>query len=146
MTVGFSLVVIVVLLYRRRPGHAYTLGVMVLIAAFLWLAIEIRLVSMLGDFLAIAVQHWIQIAIALAALVLLAVPALMIYVALGDQFNNRASPRDSASPVRGKFERRVATLMALGYARTQAEVTAIRQLQRDFHKHSNAKPTSNNHA
>lgn len=146
MTVGFLLVVIVVLLYRRRPGRDYTPGVMVLIAALLWLAIRIQLVSMIGDLFTVAVQHWIQVVIALASLVLLIVPAVMIYVALGDQFKNRANFPEPACPVRSKFERRVATLMALGYARTQAEVTAIRQLQRDFHHTYSAQPSSRNRA
>ena len=146
MTVAFLLVVIVVLLYTRRPDRDYTLGLMLLIAAFVWLAIEIHLLSILGDFFAVALEHWLDIVMAFGAAVLLIVPAIMIYIAVRDHVENREKFQESNGTVRGKFERRVATLMALGYGRTQAEATAIRLLKRDFHNHPSAEQSSENRA
>jgi hypothetical protein len=146
MTVIVLLVVIVVLLYTRRPDRDYTLGLMLLIAAFVWLAIEIHLLSILGDFFAVALEHWLDIVMAFGAAVLLIVPAIMIYIAVRDQLDNREKFQESHGSVRSKFERRVTTLMALGYGRTQAEATAIRLLKRDFDNHPSAKQSSNHHA
>jgi hypothetical protein len=145
MTVAFLLVIIVVLLYTRRPERDYTLGLMGLIAAFIWLAIEIHLLSILGDLFALALERWIQIVIALGAAVLLIVPAIMIYIAVRDHLDNRKKFRESHGTVRNKFERRVTTLMSLGYGRTQAESNAMRLLKRDFDNHPSAKQSSKNH-
>jgi uncharacterized paraquat-inducible protein A len=146
MTVAFLLVVIVILLYTRRPDRDYTLGIMVLIAASIWLAIEIHLLSILADFFAVALEHWLEIVMAFGAAVLLIVPAIMIYIAVRDQLDNREKFQESHGPVRSKFERRVTTLMALGHGRTQAEATATRLLKRDFENHPGAKQASKNHA
>jgi hypothetical protein len=139
MTVSVLLVVIIVLLFTRRPARDYTVGVMILIAAGVWLAIEIGLISMLGEVFALAAEHWIKIVVALASAVLLIVPAIMISVAVRDRFGSREKARDSRSTVRYKFERRVNTLMGLGYGRTEAETTAFRLLRRDLNYHSDAK-------
>ena len=146
MTVAFLLVVIVILLYTRRPDRDYTLGIMVLIAASIWLAIEIHLLSILADFFAVALEHWLEIVMAFGAAVLLIVPAIMIYIAVRDQLDNREKFQESHGPIRSTFERRVTTLMALGYGRTQAEATAMRLLTRDFDNHLSAKQSSNHHA
>jgi len=149
MTVVFLLVVIVILLYTRQAGRDYTLGIALLIAAFTWLAIEIHLLRILADLFALALEHWLDLVIAFGASILLIVPAIMIYITLQDRVDHRALPpqlQPSHSTVRGKFDRRVATLMALGYGRTQAETTAIRLLKRDLHNHPNDKQASNNHA
>jgi dipeptide/tripeptide permease len=145
MTVIVLLVVIVVLLYTRRPDRDYTLGVMLLIAAFIGLAIKIRLLSVLGDLFALALEHWLEIVMAFGTAILLSVPAIMIYIAVRDHLDKRKM-QESHGPVRSKFERRVTTLMALGHGRTQAEATAIRLLKRDFENHPSAKQASKNHA
>lgn len=135
MTVAFLLIVIVVLLCTRQAGRDYTLGIMLLIAAFTWLAIEIHLLRILGAIFAVAVEHWFAIVMVLGAAVLLSVPALMIYIAVRDHLERRdfrEEFQESQSTVRSKFERRVDTLMALGYGRTQAEITAVRQMKRDL--------------
>ena len=146
MTIAFLLVVIVILLYTRRPDRDYTLGIMVLIVASIGLAIKIRLLSILGDLFALALEHWLEIVMAFGAAILLIVPAIMIYIAVRDQLDNREKFQESHGPVRSKFERRVTTLMALGHGRTQAEATAIRLLKRDFENHPGAKQASKNHA
>ena len=146
MTVAFLLVVIVILLHTRRPDRDYTLGLMLLIAAFIGLAIKIRLLSILGDLFALALEHWLEIVMAFGAAILLIVPAIMIYIAVRDQLDNREKFQESHGPVRSKFERRVNTIMALGYGRTQAEATAMRLLKRDFENHPGAKQASKNHA
>jgi len=135
MTVVLLLIVIVVLLWTRQAGRDYTLRIVFLIAAFTWLAIEIHLLKILGAIFAVAVEHWFAIVMALGAAVLLSVPVLMIYIAVSDHLERRSSREDfheSQNTVRCKFERRVDTLMALGYGRTQAEITAVRQMKRDF--------------
>jgi hypothetical protein len=146
MTVAFLLVVIVILLYTRRPDRDYTVGIMVLIAASIWLAIEIRLLSILGDLFALALEHWLEIVMAFGAAILLIVPAIMIYIAVHDRLENHEKIEELHGPILSTFERRVTTLMALGYGRTQAEATAIRLLKRDFENHPSAKQASNNHA
>lgn len=137
MTVAFLVIVIAVLLCTRQAGRDYTLSVMLLIGAFTWLAIEIHLLRILGNVFAFALEHWIEIVMAFSAAVLLIVPAFMIYIALRDRLDSRAIRtefQESNGTVRVKFERRVDTLMALGYGRTQAEVTAVRQMERDLIK------------
>lgn len=148
MTIVFLLVVIVVLLWTRQAGGDYTLGIGLLIAAFTWLAIEIHLLSILGDLFALALEHWLEIVMAFGAAILLIVPAIMIYIALRDQLDDLAMrPQFQQSPgtVRSKFDRRVTTLIALGYGRTEAETTAIRLMKRDFHNNQGAKQASKNH-
>lgn len=139
MTIVFLLVVIVILLYTRQASRDYSLGIGLLIAAFTWLAIEVHLLRILADLFELAVQHWLDVVVALGAAILLIVPAIMIYITLQDRLDDRSlRPQVQHSPgtVRGKFDRRVATLIALGYDRTQAEVTAVRLMKRDLMKTS----------
>jgi hypothetical protein len=153
MTVAILLVVIAILLYSCHPRRDYTLSVALLIAAFTWLAIEIHLLHFLRDALALALEHWIETVTAFGAVILLIVPATMLYIAVRDQIDNRNLGRvchRSRGPIRNtvlnRFERRVATLMALGYGRTQAEATALHQMKRDLDHYPNAKQASNHHA
>ncbi len=145
MIVALLLVGIGILLCTRRPGRDHTPGLMVLIAGFIWLAIEIHLLSMLGDLFAAALRNWSQIVVAFGAAILLIVPAIMIYIAVRDQFDGRTKVLDAHNPVRNTFERRVDTLRALGYGRTEAEATALRLLKRDFHNHPILKHASKNY-
>ena len=89
MTVAFLVVAIVLLLYTRPDERDYTLGIMLLIGAFTWLAIEIHLLRILADLCAVALEHWIEIIVAFSAAVLLSVPVAMIYMAVRDQLDNR---------------------------------------------------------
>lgn len=135
MVVGFLLVIIAILLYQRQPQRGYTLGVAVLIAAFTWLSIEIHLLHLLRDVLAVALDHWVDTVMAFCAFILLIVPATMLYVGV-------RNPVVARHTVLDKFERRVATLMALGYGRTEAEVTALHQMKRDLSHATSSKPDS----
>lgn len=137
MVVVFLLVVIAILLYLRRPDRDYSLSAALLIAALTWLAIEIHVLRLLQDIVALAVAHWVDVTTALAAAILLVVPAMMLYIAVRDQLD-RATGK-SRDPVLNKFERRVATLMALGYRRTQAEATALNQMKRDLEHYPSTK-------
>lgn len=131
MTLVFLLVVIVVLLYTRQADRDYTLGLVILIAALTWLAIEIHILRILADLFALALEHWIEIVMAFSAAVLLSVPLIMVYIALRDQLDNRAIRKEfqeSHGAVRVKFNRRVAALMAQGYDRERAEAVALRLL------------------
>ena len=60
MIVVFLLVVIAVFLYLRQPQRDYTLSAAVMIAAFTWLSIEIHLLGLLHDVLALALDHWLD--------------------------------------------------------------------------------------
>jgi hypothetical protein len=153
MTIAILLVVIAILLFTVRPGHNYTVSTALLIAAFTWLAIEIHLLRILRDVFAIAVQHWFDTLMAFGAAILLSVPATMLYIAIRDQFENRSLGRQrrlllghARNRVLAKFERRVATLMALGYGRTKAEATALHQMKRDMDRNSIATHVSSDHA
>jgi hypothetical protein len=152
MIVVLLLVVIAVLIYVREPQRDYTLSLALLIAASTWLAIEIHLLRLLADFFALAVQNWVDVVMALGALLLLIVPAIMIYVAVRDELDARtaeavrnATHNRTRSVVLDKFERRVTTLMALGYGRTEAEASALHQMKRDL-EHSSVKPGTRSHA
>lgn len=136
MTVVVLLVVIATLLYVRRPSRDYSLGVALLIGAFTWLAIEIHLLRLLKDVFALAVDHWVETVTVFGAVILLIVPAIMIYMALRDEIE---FPDRTRNTLLNKFERRVATLMALGYGRTQAEVTALHQMKRDLEHNPHAR-------
>jgi hypothetical protein len=139
MTVAVLLVVIAVLLYACHLKRDYTVYVALLIAAFTALAIEIHLLELLRDVFAIALDHWVETVTVFGGVILLIVPALMLYIAIRDQIDNRTPAEEHQqshasipSAVLSKFERRVGTLMALGYGRTQAEATALRQMKRDL--------------
>lgn len=152
MTVAILLVVIALLLYTRHLKRDYTVSVALLIAAFTALAIEIHLLELLRDVLAIALDHWVETVTVLGGVILLIVPALMLYIAVRDQIDNRKlAPRQQSrvpahSMVLSRFERRVATLMALGYGRTQAEATALQQMKRDLGQQPVARQGSKHHA
>lgn len=144
MIVALLLVAIGILLCTRRSERDHTPGLMVLIGGFIWLAIEIHLLSMLGDLFAAALRHWIQIVAAFGVTILLIVPAIMIFITIRDKFDSRRV-LDAHNPVRSTFERRVETMKALGYGRTEAEAIALRLLKRDFHNHAISKPASKNY-
>ena len=137
MVVVFLLVVIALLLYLRQPHRDYTLSIALLIAALTWLSIEIHLLELLRDVFALAIDHWGDTVMAFCAAILLIVPASMIYVAVRDPVATRHTVLD-------KFERRVATLMALGYGRTEAEATALHQMKRDMGHSASGRQTSHN--
>lgn len=146
MLAVFLLVAIALLLCRRQPSRDCTLSAALLIAALTWLAIDVHLLHLLRDLFAVAVDHWFDTVVAFGAAVLLIVPATMLYVGIRDQMEERARrmergerrgfgeavPARAQHSVMDKFERRVATLMALGYSRTQAENTALHQMKRDM--------------
>jgi signal transduction histidine kinase len=152
LTIAILLIAIAILLFTLRPGREYTLSAALLIAAFTWLAIEIHLLRILRDVFAFAVEHWFDTVMAFGAAILLSVPATMLYIAIRDQLDNHNFGRERPSSsgrvrngVLDKFERRVATLMALGYGRTQAEATALHQMKRDLDRYPIANPVSNDH-
>ena len=142
MTAVFLLGFIALLLYLRLSERGYTLTAAVLIAALTWLAIDVHLLHLLQNLVALAVENWVDVAMGLGALILLIVPAMMIYVGIREELDKRGAPPHQvftpvsiANPhnkVLDKFERRVATLLALGYSRTEAESTAVHQMKRDL--------------
>jgi hypothetical protein len=153
MTIAILLVVIAILLFTLRPGRNYTINTAFLIAAFTWLAIEIHLLRILRDVCALAVEHWFDTLMAFGAVIVLSVPATMLYIAVRDQLENcnlsrerHPSPGRVRSQVLDKFERRAATLMGLGYGRTQAEATALHQMKRDLDRCPSASSVSRDHA
>ncbi len=133
MIVVFLLAVIVLLLSTRQTGRDYSLGIALLIGAFTWLAIEIHLLRVLADLFAIALEHWTQIVMALSITILLIVPAIMIYLAIRDELDNRAIREEfqqSNGALRYKFNQKVAALIAQGYGRERAEATVARLVDR----------------
>jgi hypothetical protein len=125
MIVVSLLVVVAILLYLGQPNRDHTLGIALLIAALTWLSIEVHLLHLLRDVFALALDHWLDTLMALCAVMVLIVPAIMLYVGMRD-------PVAARHIVLDRFERRVATLMALGYGRTEAEATALHQMKRDL--------------
>lgn len=153
MIVAILVVVIAILLYTCDPERDYTVTAALLIAAFTWLAIEVHLLRLLRDILALALDHWVETAMAFGAVILLSVPATILYVAVRDHLDGRhlvhaghQSHSAARNTVLNKFERRVATLMGLGYGRTQAETTALHQMKRDLEHHPNARRAPNHRA
>ena len=137
MVVVSLLAVIAILLYLRQPHRDYSLGIALLIAAFTWLSIEIHLLELFRDVFALALDHWVDTVMAFCAVILLIVPATMIFVAVRDRLDDRHTVLD-------RFERRVATLMALGYGRTDAEASALHQMKRDLSHSTRGPRTSHN--
>jgi hypothetical protein len=153
MTVAILLVVIAILLYTCHLKRDHTIYTAPLIAAFTALAIEIHLLELLRDVFAIALDHWVDTVMVFGGIILLIVPALMLYIALRDHLDNRNLGRKRhqtyvpiRSTVLSKFGRRVATLMALGYGRTEAEATALQQMKRDLDHRPAANQGSRHHA
>jgi hypothetical protein len=153
MIVAILVVVIAILLYTCHLKRDYTVYAAPLIAAFTALAIEIHLLELLRDVFAIALDHWVDTVMAFGGIILLIVPALMLYIAVRDHVDNPnlgGKRYHSSVPVHStvlsKFERRVATLMALGYGRTQAEATALQQMKRDLDQHPVPGQGSGHHA
>ncbi len=156
MVVVFLLVVIALLLYLRQSQRDYTLSAAVLIAALTWLSIEIHLLGLLHDVMALALDHWLDAVMVFCAVILLIVPAMMIYVGIRDQLEERdecrgehsslgrAAAARSRHTVLDKYERRVATLRALGYGRTEAEATALHQMKRDMSHSARGERTPHN--
>ncbi len=89
MAVALLLAIVVVLLCTRQTERDYTFALLFLLAASIALAIKIRLISILGDVFGLAVENWLPIVIVLSAVIILIVPALMIYLAIRDQFDSR---------------------------------------------------------
>jgi len=85
MTILFLLIVIVILLSMRQTSRDYSFSLALLIAALTWLSIRIHVLRALSDLCALALEHWLEIAMALCAVVILIVPLLMLYVGLHDQ-------------------------------------------------------------
>lgn len=132
MTVFFLLVVIVALLSPQRAARDYSVRIMLLIAAFFWLGIEIHILRILADLCALALEHWVEILMAFSAAVVLSVPLIMVYIALGDQLEERAIRqefRESHGAVRTRFNQHVAALMARGFDRERAEAATWRVLR-----------------
>ncbi|MFZ3341192.1 MAG: hypothetical protein WA609_10450 [Terriglobales bacterium] len=153
MAVAVLLVVIAVLLHTCHRRRDYTLSVALLIATSTWLAIEIHALRLVRAVLAVALEHWVDTVVAFSGVILLIVPALMLYIAIRDQIDNRAvadagyhSHGHVRNTVLNTFERRVATLMALGYGRTQAEATALQQMKRDLDHHAVGRQESKHHS
>jgi hypothetical protein len=152
MTVAILVVVIAILLFTCHPKRDNTVSAALLIAAFTWLAIEIHLLRLLRDVFALALDHWLDTVMAFGAVILLVVPASMLYIAIRDHLDRRSlahAQHQSFGPSRNtvtRFERRVATLMALGYGRTLAEATALHQMKRDLDHSPSTKHASNRHA
>jgi hypothetical protein len=153
MAVAVLLFVIAILLYKCHRKRDSTLSVALLIGAFTCLAIEIHMLRLLREVLAVALEHWVDTVVAFSGVILLIVPALMLYIAIRDQIDDRAiasagdhSHGQVRNTVFDKFERRAATLMALGYGRTQAEATALQQMKRDLDHHAIARQESKHHA
>ncbi|HTR24948.1 MAG TPA: hypothetical protein VMI10_13290 [Terriglobales bacterium] len=132
MTVVFLLAVIALLLYLHRPERDCTLSAAALIGAFTWLAIDVHLLRLLQEMFAFAIENWVDVVMGVGALILLIVPAMMIQIAVRGELALTGHSANRRNRVIDKFERRVATLLALGYSRTAAETTALHQMKRDL--------------
>jgi len=150
------LVVVFLLIFTPPEERALASGIMSVIPLGSWVVFKVKLWavlgSLLGSLLDFVWENWQVLAMALAASIVLIVPALMIYLVICDRLDDRAIRREfleSSGTVTKKLESRVHALMRLGYDRERAESVALnlvdkelkRMLETWFSQKSGARPT-----
>lgn len=126
------LILVFLLIFTPPEERVLAFGVMSAIAAASWIAFQLKLWaivgSMLGSLLDFVWDNWQVLTMALAASIVLIVPALMIYLVVCDRLDDRAIRREfleSSGTVTKKLDTRVHALMRLGYDRERAESVAL---------------------
>jgi hypothetical protein len=133
------LVLVFLLIFTPPEERVLAFGVMSAIAAATWVAFKLKLWavlgSMLGSLLDLLWDNWQALLMALAASIVLIVPALMIYLLICDRLDDRAIRREfleSSGTVTQKLDSRVHTLMRLGYDRERAESLALNLVDKEL--------------
>ena len=93
----FVLIVIVLLSCTPRGERRLALGSMLVVGAVIWLAVRIKLQSILGALIGaamgLAFEFRNELLLGFAAAIVLIVPMVMIYVAVSDQMIERAAAK-----------------------------------------------------
>ena len=96
------LFVAVVLACTPSSERRFAVGSMLVVGAVIWLAVRINLHrivgNLVGDGMALAWDYRNDLLLIFAASIVLVVPAVMIYVAITDQFRRRAAERARRRP------------------------------------------------
>jgi len=97
----FFLAVVALLICTPRSERGLAFGSMLMVGAAIWLAVRIKLASILGSIvgtvLALGWEYRIEILLAMGAAIVLVVPLLMIYIAVCDKLDERAAEKICAS-------------------------------------------------
>ena len=135
------LVVVFLLIFTPPEERALASGIMSVIALGSWVVFKVKLWavlgSLLGSLLDFVWENWQVLAMALAASIVLIVPALMIYLVICDRLDDRAIRREfleSSGTVSKKLDSRVHALMRLGYDRERAESVALNLVDKELKK------------
>jgi hypothetical protein len=133
------LILVFLLIFTPPEERALAFGVVSAIAVAAWVVFELKLWavvgSMLGSLLDLLWDNWQTLLMALAASIVLIVPALMIYLVICDRFDDRAIRREfleSSGTVTQKLDSRVHALMRLGYDRDRAESVALNLVDKEL--------------
>jgi hypothetical protein len=133
------LILVFLLIFTPPEERALAFGVVSAIAVATWVAFELKLWaivgSMLGGLLDLLWDNWQALLMALAALIVLIVPALMIYLVICDRLDDRAIRREfleSSGTVTKKLDSRVHALVRLGYDRERAESVALNLVDKEL--------------
>jgi len=135
------LVVVFLLIFTPPEERALASGIMSVIPLGSWVVFKVKLWavlgSLLGSLLDFVWENWQVLAMALAASIVLIVPALMIYLVICDRLDDRAIRREfleSSGTVSKKLDSRVHALMRLGYDRERAESVALNLVDKELKK------------
>jgi hypothetical protein len=135
------LVLVFLLIFTPPEERALAVGAVSAIAIASWAIFQLKLWavlgSMLGSLLDLLWDNWQALLMALAASIVLIVPALMIYLLICDRLDDRAIRREfleSSGTVTQKLDSRVHTLMRLGYDRERAESLALNLVDKELKK------------
>jgi len=133
------LVAVFLLIFTPPEDRALAFGVMSAIAVATWIVFQLKLWavlgSLLGSLLDLLWDNWQALAVALAASIVLIVPALMIYIIVCDRLDDRAIRKEfleSRGTVTQKLDSRVHALMRVGFDRERAESVALNLVDKEL--------------
>jgi MFS family permease len=133
------LVLAFLLIFTPPEERAFAVGIISAIAVASWVVFQLKLWtlfgSMLGSLLDLLWDNWQAVLVALAASIVLIVPALMIYLVVCDRLDDRAIRKEfleSSGTVTKKLDSRVHELMRVGYDRQRAETVALNLVDKEL--------------
>lgn len=139
MMIVLLLVVVFLLIFTPPGERPLAIGVVSAVAVASWIVFQLKLWavfgSMLGSLLDLLWGNWQALLMALAASIVLIVPALMIYLVVCDRLDDRAIRKEfleNSGTVTQKLDSRVQTLMRVGYDRERAESMALNLVDKEL--------------
>jgi hypothetical protein len=135
------LVLAFLLIFTPPEERPLAVGAVSAIAIASWAIFQLKLWavfgSMLGNLLDLLWDNWQTLLMALAASIVLIVPALMIYLVVCDRIDDRAIRKEfleTSGTVTKKLDSRVRSLIRVGYDRERAESVALNLVDKELKK------------